>query len=124
MGFAERVARVDRSVRRILGGEPVIYRIGGGGGMFSAAFSAAFAGAPAAHEVVVTGIFDAQYVLQADQTAGVCATAPAVFLQLADLPTDPEVDDPILTIRGVDYRVDHPETAGMGSVVLILRKVI
>jgi hypothetical protein len=124
MGFAERVARVDRSVRRILGGEPVIYTIGGGGGAFSPAFSAAFAGSPTAHEVVVTGIFDAAYVLQADQTAGVCATAPAVFLQIADLPTDPELDDPILTIRGVDYRVDHPETAGMGSVVLILRKVI
>jgi hypothetical protein len=124
MGFAERVARVDRSARKILGGEPVVYRIGGGGGAFSPAFSAAFAGAPSAHEVTVTGIFDAAYVLQADQTAGVCATAPAVFLQLADLPTDPELDDPILTIRGVDYRVDHPETAGMGSVVLILRKVI
>lgn len=124
MGFAERVARVDRSVRKILGGEPVVYRIGGGGGAFSPAFSAAFAGAPTAHEVTVTGIFDAAYVLQADTGAGVCATAPAVFLQLADLPTDPQIDEPTLTIGGVDYRVDHAETAGMGSVVLILRKVI
>lgn len=109
MGFAANVGRVDRSARQILGGEEMLYKAGGVG-----------------PGVTVTGIFDAQYVLQArsGDDPGVCATAPAVFLQRADLPSDPDTDEPTVTIGGVLYRVDHPETAGMGSVVLVLRKVI
>lgn len=111
MGYADQIGRVDRTACKLLGGEPVIYQPA--------------AGPP----VPLTGIFDEHYVLQAADGAGVGAVAPAVFLQRADLPVDPELidpelDGPTLTIRGIDYRMDHPETAGMGSVVLVLRKVI
>ena len=109
MGFAENVGRVDRSARQLLGGEEMLYKAGGIG-----------PGTP------VTGIFDAAYVLQSrGDDVGVCATAPAVFLQLADLPSDPQVDTAATIVRsGITYKVDHPETAGMGSVHLVLRKVI
>lgn len=73
---------------------------------------------------MVKGIFDEQYVLaKGDAEAGVEARGPAVFFRLADLPDDPEDDDPTLTIRGVDYRVVERRPDGMGGVVLALRKV-
>lgn len=123
MGFADLVARVDRTAQRVLGGEPVIYRVGGGGGAFSPAFSPAFAGAPGAHEVTVTGIFDTPYLLsQGDQQAGVGVATPSVFLRRDELPTDPEVDNPLLTIRGVVYRVvGGGEPDGLGGITLRLR---
>lgn len=75
--------------------------------------------------VLVSGIFDNPYELAQDAgaPAGVESLAPAVFLQLADLPTDPEVDDPILTIKGVQYRVSERCPAGPGAIYLRLRKV-
>ncbi len=74
--------------------------------------------------VTVRGIFDAQFVLaQGTAEAGVETLGPAVFLILSDLPTDPEFDDPILIIGGVSYRVHDRRTAGLGAIVLALRKV-
>lgn len=74
--------------------------------------------------VVVSGIYDAQYVLaQGTEEAGVEVTAPAVFLRLASLPTDPEVDNPLLTIEGLAYRVAERRAAGLGSILLVLRRV-
>jgi hypothetical protein len=124
MGFADQVARVDRSARKILGGEPVVYRIGGGGGAFSPAFSAAFAGVPSAQEVTVIGIFDMPYLLsQGDEHAGVGVATPSVFLRRDELPSDPEFDDPLLTIRGVVYRVvGGGEPDGLGGITLRLRE--
>jgi hypothetical protein len=81
------------------------------------------AGAP----VGVVGIFDAQYVLAKGpgdpMFAGVEAGVPKVFLLLVDLPTDPEFDDPVLTIRSVNYKVIERRPDGMGGIVLALRKV-
>ena len=106
MAFADLIAATDRAVQAHLGGEPVIYQPAAGA------------------SVPVTGIFDASFVFvqQSGVQAGVEAVTPAVFLQLADLPTDPKQDDPILTIGGVDYRVWERQPAGLGSIVLALRK--
>lgn len=107
MSFADNVALMDRTAQTLLrGSESIVYRP-----QF---------GVPAA----VTGIFDAMYVrAQGDGEAGVEALGPAVFLTLADLPTDPMVDDPILTIDGADYRVVERKPAEFGSIVLVLRLV-
>lgn len=78
------------------------------------------AGGPAAAQV--TGIFDQGFVLvKGTAEAGVESIGPAIFLLLADLPTDPEDDDPILTIRAADYRVIERIPDGMGGIVLVLR---
>lgn len=106
MAFAELVAQMDRTAQKLLGGVAVIYR--------------PEFGVP----VSVVGIFDAAYVrVQGDAEAGVEALGPAVFLILADLPTDPMVDDPTLTINGADYRVIERKPAEFGSIVLLLRLV-
>jgi hypothetical protein len=106
MSFLDLVAKVDRSVRSSLGGESVTYDPSSG------------------PPVTVTGVFDEQYVLaKGSAEAGVEALGPAVFLRLEDLPDDSEDDEPILTIRNVDYRVIERRPDGMGGVVLALRKV-
>lgn len=77
------------------------------------------AGAP----VPVHGIFDNVFRLTArDASAPIEGLDPKVFLRIADLPSDPMIDDPILTIEGVDYRVDRRMPAGFGTILLILRK--
>lgn len=107
MSFAELVARADRAAYASLGGEPVTYDP---------------AGTPRA--VVVTGLFDLQYSLaKGDGEAGVGVLGPAVFLRLSDLPSDPDLDDPTLTIRGVVYRVIERMPDGIGGIVLTLRRV-
>lgn len=106
MSFEDLVEQVDRVVQTALGGELVTY--------------APAVGLP----VSVTGVFDAQYVLaRGTAGAGVETQGPAVFLLLDDLPTDPEDDDPMLTIRGVGYRVVERRPDGMGGIVLALRLV-
>jgi hypothetical protein len=105
--FADLVADIDRAAQAELGGEPVIYRPAVG------------------DEVQPIGIFDAQYVLaQGDAEAGVEAAGPAVFLRLSDLPVDPELDEPTLTIDGIGYRVTARKPDGIGGIVLLLRAVI
>ena len=75
--------------------------------------------------VTVNGIFDEVYQLAKDDPeAGVETMQPAVFLRLADLPVDPELDDPTLTIGGVTYRVTQRLPAGLGAIVLALRRVV
>lgn len=107
MSFAELVAAVDLAARTALGGEPVTYDPVG-----------------TSPPVVVTGIFDEQYVLaKGTAEAGVGVLGPAVFLRLADLPTNPEDDEPALTIRSVVYRVTERRPDGMGGIVLALRRV-
>lgn len=106
MSYADLVARADRATETNLGGESMTYTPA--------------VGAP----VMVTGIFDAPYVLaKGSAEAGVEALSPAVFFRLEDLPVDPEDDDPTITIRGVDYRVVERRPDGMGGIVLQLRKV-
>ncbi len=81
---------------------------------------------PAAGAAVTPNvIFDENYVLaKGDGEAGVETLGPAVFLKLADLPIHPDLDDPILTINGVLYRVTERRAAGLGAMVLALRKVV
>jgi hypothetical protein len=106
MSFASLVAQVDRAAQRLLGGELVTY--------------APAVGVP----VQVTGIFDANYVLVTGSigNAGVEALGPAVFFRLEDLPVDPEDDEPLLTIRGVDYKVTERRPDDMGGIVLAIRR--
>lgn len=105
--FADLITNMDRAVQSNLGGEEVIYQPELGAA------------------VPVTGVFDALFVLaQGTAEAGVETLGPAVFLLLADLPVDPEEDDPILTIRGVDYRVIERRPDGAGGIVLALRLVV
>jgi hypothetical protein len=107
MSFADLMAAVDSTVIRVLGEPvPVTYTPNGGA------------------SVPVTGIFDEQFVLaKGSADAGVEVSIPAVFFKLADLPVDPEVDDPTLIIGGVSYRVRERVGAGMGGIVLGLRKI-
>lgn len=105
--FAELVESTDRAAQAHLGGEPVTYQPAVG---------------PA---VTITGIFDLVYALaKGSPEAGVETLGPAVFLRLEDLPADLEDDEPVLTIRGVAYRVVEPmPDGGMGGIVLGLRKI-
>ncbi len=104
--FESLVLAADRAAQKSLGGVPVTYD--------------PQAGAP----VVVTGIFDEQYVLsKGGAEAGVETTGPAVFLRLADLPTDPEDDEPTITIAAVNYRVIERRPDGLGGIVLGLRRI-
>jgi hypothetical protein len=105
MLFSDLVAATDRAVQGALGGEPVIY--------------APATGAP----VTVTGVFDSQFVLaKGDAHAGVETAGPAVFVRSSDLPTNPDLDDPILTIRSVTYRVIERMSDDMGGIILVLRR--
>lgn len=106
MAFEDLVAGADRAVQRALGGETMVYT--------------PEAGVP----VEVTGVFDQQYLLaKGTPLAGVESRGPAVFLLLDDLPTDPDEDEPTLTIRGDVYRVVERRPDGMGGIVLALRLV-
>lgn len=106
--FAALVEQVDRTAFDLLGGASVIYR---------PAIGAA---------VPVTGMFDEQYVLaKGDAHAGVEATlGPAFFARLADLPVDPEQDEPTLTIGQRDYHVIERKPDGLGGILLVLRQVV
>jgi hypothetical protein len=110
--FAALVARIDDDMRAIFGeqdedGAPtIVYTPEGGVG------------------VPVSGVFDDLYVLaKGDAEAGVETLGPAVFLRRDELPTDPEDDEPTLTIRGADYRVIERRPDGLGGIVLALRLV-
>jgi hypothetical protein len=107
MSFADHLARADAAARLHVGG-PVTYTPG--------------VGAP----VSVRGIFDAAYQLVDLQQAGVASTAPAVFLTLSELPSDPLTDKQArVTINGVTYTWHHNrcQPDGQGGVVLFLHKV-
>lgn len=104
--FERLVERVDRAALAILGGEAIVYtpKVGSG--------------------VTITGIYDSAFALaKGDSNAGVETQGPAVFVRFSDLPVDPELDDPILTIRGDSYRVIERIPDGIGGIVLALRVV-
>lgn len=101
MGFDALLASTDRAAMDHLGGV-VGYTPGRG------------------LSVSVQGIFDSAYVDVNLGQAGVSSTGPAVFLRLADLPSDPSDDDPRITISGVEYEVREAKPDGIGGVVLLL----
>src|SRR5512133_1558873 len=108
MAYTEAVTDMDRQVLAHLGGSDVVY--------------APAAGASA----IVKGLFYSAFLLASPGTAGgpgIESSAPAVFLPcLADLPTDPDVDAPTITVGGVSYTVRERHKDGMGGVVLFLRE--
>lgn len=118
MGFAELVEAADRAAMTLLGGELVTYTPGAG------ALPLLLPAPLGLQPLDVTGIFDSKFVLSKgdDTQAGVEVQVPAVFFRLDDLPTDPEVDDPILTIRGSTYRVIERMPDGLGGIVLVVRR--
>lgn len=103
MGWPDHLERTDKAAREILGGD-VLY--------------APLVGIP----VTVFGIFEAKHSHsggpgEIDVAAG---WGPAVFLTLADLPTDPEVDSPTITVAGVAYTVREARPDGQGGVLILL----
>jgi hypothetical protein len=74
--------------------------------------------------VEVQGIFDAAYVL-VDPGAGpgVSSCGPALFVRMADLPSDPREDEPSIEVAGVQYRVKEVRPDGQGGVLLLLSEV-
>ena len=112
MAFADLAAQTDRAALAAFG-EPVTYTPQGG-----PPTSVRPNGDP------LIGIFDLQYVLaKGSAEAGVESLGPAVFLLLEDLPTNPEDDEPTLTIGAVTYRVTERRPDGMGGIVLALRRI-
>ena len=110
MAYSDLVEAADRAAMFALGGEVITY--------------ASSVSTPTGAPVQITGIFDSQFVLaKGDGNAGVEATAPAVFFRFDDLPVDPEIDEPTLTIRGIDYRVIERIPDDMGGIVLVLRTI-
>lgn len=106
MGWAEQLEAADRVAMQHLGGETVTYKPG--------------AGAP----VPVTGIFDEAYVLADASDARVSSSGPAVFLRLADLPSDPEADTGVVevTVGAKTYRRREVKKDGQGGVLLLLHE--
>jgi hypothetical protein len=105
MGFPALLASSDRAVLQHLGGT-VVY-------------------APSDGEPVeVPGIFDAAWVRVDAGQAGVISSGPAVFLRLADLPLDPETDEPRIEVDGKMSRVREVHKDGQGGVILELHVVL
>lgn len=102
MAFADLVADVDRAAQAHLGGVTVTYQPA--------------VGAP----VDVQGMFDERHVLLDAEEGGLETVTPAVFLRLADLPEDPEVDNPTITVGGTAYRVRERQPDGQGGIRLLL----
>lgn len=73
--------------------------------------------------VPVQGVFDAAYVRVDVGEAGVASPGPVVFYRTADLPADPDTDDPRIVILGLTYRVIESEKDGQGGVLLRLHRV-
>lgn len=100
------MALADRAVLGNLGGASIIYKTATGS------------------QATIKGMFDSEFVLdKGDSEAGVEAQSAQVFLRVEDLPADPEIDEPTLTIGTHDYRVIERKADGVGGIVLVLRLV-
>ncbi len=102
MGFKAILAVGDQVVRGILG-ESVTY--------------SPTAGDP----VEVDGVFDAAYEKVEAGEAGISSYGPAVFLSLADLPSNPGTDlTATVTVDGTEYTIHETKPDGQGGVALLL----
>jgi hypothetical protein len=70
--------------------------------------------------VAVTGLFDSGYQANLYGFDGAERHDPVVFFVIADLPTDPDTDEPTLTVRGLDYKVRERVRDGLGGIRLKL----
>jgi hypothetical protein len=108
MSFGALLESVDRTMMRTLGekaeDDTIVYTPGAG------------------LAVSVDGVFDAAYRREEAGEAGVSAAEPAVFVRLADLPSDPREDAPTLTIKGISYTVREVEADGDGGARLFLQE--
>lgn len=106
MTFADQIELADRAVLATLGGVEVSYQ--------------PLVGDP----VNVQGLFDDRFVLVERDNDGVESVGPAVFLRLDDLPTNPDDDDPLLTIGSVVYKVRERLVDGLGGIRLLLHRTV
>jgi hypothetical protein len=105
VGFADLLAVGDRLVRTTLG-ETVTYTSGVG------------------VVVSVAGVFDQAYVKSDLGQVGVSSSGPAVFLTLADLPSDPMTDAAAtVVVRGKTFTAYEVQPDGQGAVLLLLHEV-
>lgn len=103
MDFAALLGVADQAARAVLG-QDVVYTNG------------------ATISVTVRGIFDALYIRVDNGEAGLSSSSPAVFLNLADLNSDPESDQAAtVLIDGTNYKIREVQKDGTGRCVLILR---
>jgi hypothetical protein len=105
--FADLMAGTDLAVLDLYG-EPVTYRP-----QYGTPPAAPIVGIVSFPPVLATG----------DAPSSVQARADSVFFRLADLPIDPEVDNPTLVIRGQVYRIAERQPDDAGGITLLLRTV-
>lgn len=105
MAWTDHLDRADRAAQDILGGD-VIYA------------SELFA------PVTVQGIFEERHAQPGSgrDELDVGDWGPSVFLTLADLPMDPETDNPAITVAGTRYTVRKSHKDGHGGVLLLLNQ--
>jgi hypothetical protein len=104
MSFDTLLAQVTGTVREILGG------------------TITYAPSVGDSEDVI-GIFDSAYVRIDAGEAGMSSTGPAVFLTLADLPSDPETDyTATITVSSVSYTIREVQKDGKGGVTIFLHR--
>jgi len=103
MGFDDLIEKTDDAARRILGGVSVTYT--------------PTVGDP----VIVTGVFDREHVLvDPGDYNRVEMVGPAVWLDLDELTSDPETDDPTITVDSVDYIVRARQKDSIGNSILLM----
>lgn len=103
MGFAEILDAADLKIRQRTG-ESLVYTSG--------------LGVPA----TVTGVFDLQHQVVDLGQAGVDGYRPAAFVALADLTSDPEIDETAtITARGIVYAI-HLVQKTADQVLLVLHR--
>ncbi len=114
MSFADLIEATDRATHDHLGSVPVTYTPDGG---------VATTETPGGDPLV--GMFDKLTVVIDPEQPGVESVHPVLTIRLADLPTDPEDDDPVIQILGTDYTVQERKTDGPigGMIMLLLHRV-
>lgn len=72
----------------------------------------------------VSAVFDAAYVRVDAGEPGVSSSGPAVFVLVADLPSDPETDvEARVMVDGTEYTIHEVKKDGKGGALLLLHEV-
>lgn len=106
MGFGDLLAVADRALRDSSVSDSIVYT-------------------PSIGEAVtVAGCFDALHTRVDLGQPGVTSQGPACWLDLGDLPSDPETDtDAQVTFDGQAYTIHEVQKDGKGGVMLLLHTV-